>query len=127
MATQLTITDSTATRVFRVFEEPIVSAPIINETDVQTKDGNISTYYSSTKRSLVLRLGFMSAADYNALAAFRDRQYTNLKYPVITITNNSSVSIQSMTAKMTLAEKNIVDNFGNVADVEVTFRESKQI
>lgn len=127
MATTLTITDLAGTRTIEVFEEPIISSPIINETDVQTKDGNISTYYSSTKRFLTFRLGFLSASDYNALAAIRDRQYTNLKYPVISVTNNSSVSIQNMTAKMTLSEKHIVDNYGNVTDVEITFRESKQI
>lgn len=127
MATTLTITDLAGTKTIEVFEEPIISSPIINETDVQTKDGNISTYYSSTKRFLTFRLGFLSASDYNALAAIRDRQYANLKYPVISVTNNSSVSIQNMTAKMTLSEKHIVDNYGNVTDVEITFRESKQI
>lgn len=127
MAITLTISDSADTQVYNVIAQPLVSSPIINERDVETLDGNISTYYSSTKQALEVNLGYMTADQYANLLAFRDRQYQNMKYPTITISNAQNIAVEQMTMKLTINEQRIVSRCGVVEDVVVTLRESKQL
>lgn len=127
MAITLTITDTSVTQTYDVLYVPLVSSPIITETDVQTVDGNISTYYNSTKQSLSVQLGNMTQAEYSVLKGFITRQYQNLKYPAITITGAINLNVNNMIAKMTLSDQQVVNNCGLVEGVELTFRESKQL
>ncbi len=110
-----------------ILESPIVLSPIINETDVESIDGNISTYYGSTKRQYTFKIAWLDADTYAALKAFRDRQYTNLKYPQITVEGAQNLNIANMTAKMTLSDQEVTDNCGTVESITLTFRESKQM
>lgn len=127
MAIQLTITDTQDTATFTVISSPLISQPIIAETDVTTVDNNISTYYTGSKKRYTINLGYMDKETYAVLAGFRDRQYANLKYPTITITGDENINVNNMTAKMTLSEQRVVNNCGEVSEVEVSFRESKQL
>ena len=127
MAITLTITDTSVTQTYGVLMAPVVSSPIITETDVQTVDGNISTYYNSTKQSFTIQLGDMTQDEYSVLKGFIARQYSNLKYPVITITGAINLNVTNMVAKMVLNDQNVVTNCGLVEGVQVVFRESKQI
>lgn len=127
MAITLTISDTTDTQTYGVIAQPLVSSPIINERDVETLDGNISTYYTSTKQSLQINLGYMTEDQYEALRAFIDRQYQNLKYPTITVSGAKNIAINQMTMKLSLNEQRIVCRCGIVEDVTVTLRESKQL
>lgn len=123
----LTITDAQDSATFGTFTVPVVSNPVIAETDVQTIDVNISTYYTGSKRYYEFNLGFVSKDGYAILQGFRDRQYTNMKYPLITISGDENINVTNMPAKMTLSSQNIIDNCGNVQDCVVTFRESRQM
>lgn len=123
----LTITDAEDSATFATFSVPVVSQPVIAETDVQTIDVNISTYFTGSKRSFEFNLGFQSKESYAILEGFRDRQYSLMKYPQITITGDENINVTNMTAKMTLSPQNIIDNCGNVEDCVVTFRESRQM
>lgn len=127
MAITLTITDESITQTYNLLMAPVVSAPIITETDVQTVDGNISTYYNSTKQSFTVQLGYMSQDEYSVLKGFIQRQYQNLKYPAITITGAINLNVTNMVAKMTLNDQSVVTNCGLVEGVQLTFRESKQL
>lgn len=127
MTITLTITDTSVTQTYDVLYVPLVSSPIITETDVQTVDGNISTYYNSTKQSFSVQLGNMTQAEYSVLKGFITRQYQNLKYPAITITGAINLNVNNMIAKMTLSDQQVVNNCGLVEGVELTFRESKQL
>lgn len=127
MAIQLTITDSSVTQTYTLLMAPVVSAPIITETDVQTVDGNISTYYNSTKQSFTVQLGDMSQDDYSVLKGFIQRQYQNLKYPTITITGAINLNVNQMTAKMVLNDQTVINNCGTIEGVQLVFRESKQL
>lgn len=127
MAIELTITDTSVTQTYPLLMSPVVSSPIITETDVQTRDGNISTYYNSTKQNFTVSLGEMSQDEYSVLKGFITRQYQNLKYPAITITGAINLDVSNMVAKMTLNAQNVVNNCGTVDGVQLTFRESKQI
>jgi len=127
MAITLTITDDSVTQTYGLLMAPVVSSPIITETDVQTVDGNISTYYNSTKQSFTVQLGYMSQDEYSVLKGFIQRQYQNLKYPAITITGAINLNVTNMVAKMTLNDQSVVTNCGLVEGVQLTFRESKQL
>lgn len=127
MAITLTITDTSVTQTYTLLMAPVVSSPIITETDVQTVDGNISTYYNSTKQSFTVQLGDMSQDEYSVLKGFITRQYQNLKYPAITITGAINLNVSNMVAKMSLNDQNVINNCGTVEGVQLVFRESKQI
>lgn len=127
MAITVTITDIQDTATFTLIQSPLVSSPVIAETDVVTVDNNISTYYTGTKRSFEVNFGYMDADTYAILLGFRDRQYTNMKYPTITFSGADNLPSTAITAKMYLAEQRIVDNCGNVEMVSATFRESRQM
>lgn len=123
----LTITDTQDSATFRVFAVPIVSDPVIAETDVMAIDANLSTYVTGAKRQYSFDLGYLDAEAYAVLLGFRQRQYTNHKYPQITVEGAENINVTNMTGKMTLSEQRVIDNCGNVEDVTVTFRESKQM
>ena len=127
MAITLTITDTSVTQTYTLLMSPVVSTPIITETDVQTVDGNISTYYNSTKQSFTVQLGNMTQDEYSVLKGFIQRQYQNLKYPAITITGAINLNVNNMVAKMTLNDQSVVNNCGLVEGVQLGFRESKQL
>lgn len=110
-----------------ILSSPIILTPIINETDVETIDGNISTYYGSTKRQYQFKIAWLDAATYAKLIGFRDRQYTNLKYPRISIAGATNINVSDMVAKITVSEQEVVDKCGTVENVVLTFRESKQM
>lgn len=124
----LTIQDSTDSMTFGVtMVSPITLNPIINETDVETIDGNISTYYGSTKRQYEVGLTPMDQESYASLKAFVERQYQNLRYPQITVTGATTLNIANMTAKMALNATEVVNMCGMVDNIRLTFRESKQM
>lgn len=131
MSITLTISDTTNSMTFDGGQaeilSPLVSNPIIRETDVETIDANISTYYSATKRQYTIQLGEMDKDGYAELVAFRDRQYTNRKYPLITITGDDNINVSSLPMKLTVNAQNVIDNCGTVENVTVTLRESKQM
>lgn len=125
---QLTIQDNNDAMTFdATLITPIVLNPIINETDVETIDGNISTYYGSTKRQYEVELMAMDQESYASLRAFVTRQYANLKYPQITVTGDANLGVTNMTAKMTLSSTEVVNACGLVDGIRLTFRESKQL
>lgn len=124
----LTIQDSTDSMTFGAsLVTPIQLSPIINETDVETIDGNISTYYGSTKRQYNVKLFPMDEQSYAELRAFITRQYQSLKYPQITISGTTNLNTTNMTAKMSLSDIDVVNSCGMVDNINLTFRESKQL
>ena len=127
MGITITISDQQQTVTFDVIAQPLVSRPVIAESDVLTIDNNISTYYTGTKRAFQVDFGFVSAYQYGLLLGFRDRQYTNMKYPTITFSGADNLPNTPITAKMVLNEQRIINNCGLVEMVSATFRESRQM
>lgn len=127
MAITLTITDTQDSATFTLLSAPLISSPVIAESDVVTIDNNISTYYTGTKRRFTVDFGFMDAAAYAILLGFRDRQYTNYKYPTITFSGATNLPSTAITAKMVLNDQRIINNCGLVENVSAEFRESKQM
>lgn len=128
MTISLTITDLQDEQEFVIFEAPITLEPVINMTDITTIDNNVSTYITgSPKKLYTFNLGYLDAETFGVLKGFYDRQITNLKYPQITVEGADNLNIENMTARMILGEQAVIDNCGNVENVTVQFRESKQM
>lgn len=127
MAITLTISDTQQSATFTLLEVPLISSPVIAETDVVTVDNNISTYYTGTKRKFQVSFGYMTDDQYSVLLGFRDRQYTNYKYPTITFSGATNLPSTTITAKMVLSDQRIINNCGLVENVSAEFRESKQM
>lgn len=124
----LTIQDNVDSMTFGAsLITPLKLNHVFNETDVETIDGNISTYYGSTKRLYQVSLFAMDADSYTDLQAFIERQYKNFKYPSITIEGAPSLNVFNMTAKMSLSNTEVVNSCGLVDNINLTFRESKQM
>lgn len=125
---QLTIQDSSDAMTFdATMITPITLSPIINETDVETVDGNISTYYGSTKRQYSIKLMAMDQDSFASLKAFITRQYQNLRYPQITVTGAEVLNVTNMTAKMSLSDTQVINACGLIDGIRLIFRESKQL
>lgn len=125
---KLTIQDSQDVMEFdATLLTPILMTPLIGETDVTTIDGNISTYYGYTKRQYEFKLDYLDQDTFVALQSFIKRQYSNLKYPQITVEGAESISVQAMTAKMALTSQGIINTCGLVEGAVVSFRESRQM
>lgn len=131
MSITLTITDSVNTMTFdggnAEILSPLVSNPVIRETDVETINGDISTYYSSTKRQYTIQLGYLDKESYATLVAFRQRMYANHLYPLITITGDQNIDVVELPMKLSINAQNVINNCGEVENVTVTLRESKQM
>lgn len=127
MAITLTITDSTDTATFNNLDAPIIAQPVLAENNIVTLDNNLSTYFTGSKRQFTFTFGFLEKDAYAILKGFYDRQYENLKYPQITITGDENINVNNLTAKMTLNAQRVINNCGWVEQVEMTFRESKQM
>lgn len=120
---EIEITDASGTITLPALEVPLTIGTIEGASDVETLDKNIYTDFITTKRQISHSWSFLSEAQFNAIKAYYDRQFTDFQYPSITI---SALGITDMTARMTLNPQSIIDHCGTVSDVTVSFRESKQ-
>lgn len=118
------LTDNSGPLVLPTLAPPLAESTIEGATDVQTLDNNISTYFTANKRQWVQQWPYMSEADFNVLKAYYDRQWTDYKYPLVTI---DYYDITDVPCRMYLDPKNVIDNCGTVQDVSVTFRETRQL
>jgi len=105
-------------------ERQFVNTPIENATDVVTLDGTMYTDFISQHREWVFNYSSVDYADYNLLKAKYDAQFTNFEYPELTI---DFYSISAVPVRMYINEKDIQDNCGNVANVQIRFRETRQM
>lgn len=120
----LELTDSVATLILPILEVPLTQDTIENATDVQTLDFNVYTDFINQKRQWTHTWAYMSLADYNALRAFYDRQFTTYEYPTLSI---SYYSISGVVVRMSINQKDIISNCGEIRNVTVTFRETAQL
>lgn len=118
------LTDDTTTLTLPLLEVPLSEQTIENATDVQTLDSNVYTDFIAQKRLWSHTWETLSQSDYNALRAFYDRQFTTFKYPRLTIAH---YSVSDVPVRMTLNTKEVISHAGEVANVQVSFRETAQL
>ncbi len=66
----------------------------------------------------------MSREEYKKLKGFYDRQFTEYKYPLLTIPH---LSVERVPVLMNINSRDIVNNCGMVSGVEITLRETRQL
>ena len=118
------LTDDVATLTLPTLEVPLTEQTIENAVDVQTLDFNVYTDFIAQKRLWSHTWATLTQAEYDALRAFYDRQFTTYKYPRITMAH---YSVSDVPVRMTLNTKEVISHAGEVANVQVSFRETAQL
>lgn len=121
---EIQLTDNSESLVLPILAPPLGISTIEGATDVQTLDNNISTYFTDNKRRWDHTWSYLSEEDFNKIKAFYDRQWTDYKYPLLTIDH---YEVSDVPVRMYLEPRNVVDNCGNVENVTVSFRETRQL
>ena len=118
----MTLTDSTHSVTYEMLEVPLTEQIVEGARDVQTIDGNVSTYFTFKKRQWRHRWAFMSEDEYLELRGFFDRQQTKYRFPVLSIPRlNVNTPV-----RLSINDRNIVNNCGRVRNVDITMRETRQ-
>lgn len=105
-------------------ERDFIDTPIENAADVMTLDGSLYTDFVSQERQWTFNYASLTEAQYNALRAAYDDQFTSYQYPTLSI---PYYSLTDKPVRMTINPKSIVDNCGTVQGVEINFRETSQL
>ena len=121
---ELELTDATGTATLQMLEVPLTINTIEGATDVQTLDYNVYTDCLTQKRVWSHTWAYMDESDYNILKGYYDRQFTLFEYPELSI---DYYNVANVPVRMTLNQQEVVNYCGRVQNVEVTFRETKQL
>lgn len=105
-------------------EVDFIHTPSENAVDVVTLDGSMYTDFVSQNYSWSFNYESLTQAEYDALRAIYDLQFSIYEYPTLTI---PYYSLTDQPVRMYINEKNIWNNCGSVQNVQFTFRESPQI
>lgn len=120
----MTLQDDTATLVLPLPEIPLTETPIEKSTDVENLLGDIKTYFITQKRQWSHSWKYLTKSEYDSIVGFYNRQCTLYKYPILTISDGSATNV---TVRMTISQKNTVDNCSGVEGFQVGFRETSQL
>jgi hypothetical protein len=94
-----------------------------NETDVRTLDGTLDTDFINQLRGWTITWRRLSAANYDAIRAIFDAQYTNEAYPILLIPYyNIEVPV-----KVNISTKNIRFDGDCIIDFTITLQEQYAI
>lgn len=119
------LTDTTGTLVLPRLEIPLSTDTIEGATDVETLDGNIYTDFIRQKRRWTIPYTILTEAQYDAIRAYYDQQFlTPWSYPLLTI---PYFDITNVPVRMYLNVKEVWKDCGDVQNVVITLRESRQI
>lgn len=102
-------------------ERDLVDTPIESAVDVETPSGDIYTDFVAQKRMWTFNYASLTKAQYDALRAIYDSQFTLFQYPVLSI---PFYSVVDQPVRMYINEKHIWDNCGSVAGVQIRLRET---
>lgn len=105
-------------------ERDFIEAPQENAVDVETLSGDLYTDFTSQHKEWTFNYDSLTQAEYNGLRAKYDAQFTTYQYPTLSIPYYSLVD---KPVRMYINEKNIWDNCGSVAGVQIRFRETSQL
>lgn len=121
---KIELTDSTTTAEMPTLDVPLTQTILEGATDVTTLDMNMYTDFYAQKNQWTHTWRFMSESDFTILKGFYERQFSLKLYPSLTITD---LGVEDVVVRMYLSPQSIIDNCGEVEDVQVTFRETVQL
>lgn len=124
MAYKIYLTDSAGTHELPPLEVPLTRVKNEKMTTVEPLSGNVYDDYISTKRVWAHTWRYLTQEQYDLLDEIYERMKSEWTYPQLTIDGES---VSSLVVKYELGAKNIIDDCGEVQDVTVSFRETRQI
>jgi hypothetical protein len=128
MAYEIFLTDSAGTHGLPPLEVPLTRVKNEKMTVVEPLSANVYEDYIATKRVWSHTWQSMTGEQYDMLDAILEQRKIDWAYPRLTIdTDNLGDSVDNLVVQYTLSPKNIIDECGNVGDVTVSFRETRQL
>lgn len=121
MSIDLRLTDEIEDEILPILNIPLIEETLENATDVITLDYNVYTDFINHKRRWEHTWAYLSEDDYNKVRGFYDRQFTEYKYPLLSI---DYYGINLVPVRMTIEPKNIINGCGMVQDVTISLRET---
>lgn len=105
-------------------EVQFLNQNIENAVDVETLDASVYTdFVSNDLAEWTFNYAKLTEAQYDALRAIYDSQFTLFQYPVLTIPYYNTDS----PVRMYINTKDIWNNCGSVQNVQIRFRETRQL
>lgn len=125
-AIEIILTDSTGSLTIPDLEVPLIESLIENAVDVETLSRDVYTDFISNGNKRVWSHSWDSIPKelYDALRGYYDRQWTLFQYPTFAI---PFYGIADVPVRMTINQKNIYNNCGDVQDVQASWRETAQL
>src|SRR5688572_28231881 len=105
-------------------ELDFINTPTENAVDVVTLDGSMYTDFVSQEYAWAFNYDSLTEAQYDAIRAIYDSQFTFYEYPLLSI---PYYDIEDQPVRMRINEKNIWNHCGDVQGVQVTFRQTDQL
>lgn len=124
MTYKLFLTDSAGTHELPPLEIPLTRVKNEKSVTVEPLSGNVYDDFIATKRVWSHTWAYLSEDEYNLLDEIYERMKNEWTYPQLTIEGEG---ITDLIVKYDLGAKNIIDDCGNVQDVTVSFRETRQL
>jgi hypothetical protein len=124
MTYKLYLTDSAGTHELPALEVPLTRVKNEKMTTVEPLSGNVYDDFIATKRVWTHTWAYLTKIEYDALDVIYERMKTDWTYPQLTIDDES---VSDLVVKFEFGAKNIIDDCGEVQDVTVSFRETRQI
>lgn len=122
------LTDSAGTHELPPLEVPLTRVKNEKKTVVEPLSGNVYEDIAATKRSWAHTWKYLSNEEYNLLDDILERRKVDWAYPQLTIeTDSAGDSVSLLVVQYELSPKNTIDDCGNVQDVTVSFRETRQL
>lgn len=122
------LTDSAGTHELPPLEVPLTRVKNEKKTVVEPLSGNVYEDYIATKRSWAHTWAYLTPEQYDLLDEIYEHRKTDYAYPALTIeSDNPNDNVSELTVQYELSPKNIIDECGNVQDVTVSFRETRQL
>lgn len=123
----LKLTDATGQSTLPEIEVPLTVSTFEGATDVQTLSFDVYTDFVTQKRTWTQTYSFLTKEEYDLIKGYYDRQFTNYTYPRFSIEESENNNVTNVVTRMTMTAQNIIDNCETVADVTVSFRETRQL
>lgn len=117
------LTDSAGTHELPPLEVPLTMVKNEKMTTVEPLSGNVFDQYIATKRTWTHTWAYLTKEQYDLLDEIYERMKSEYTYPALTIDGEN---VKDLVVRYELGAKNIIDNCGDVQDVTVTFRETRQ-
>lgn len=124
MAYKIYLTDSAGTHELPPLEVPLTRVKNEKMTTVEPLSGNVYDDFIATKRAWSHTWAFLTEEQYELLDDIYERMKSTWTYPQLTIEGES---VTDLIVKYDLGAKNIIDDCGDVSDVIVSFRETRQL